>query len=160
VSARRGVFLALALVFTACVPRTHIASPSASPSARAGASAAADIEGAESVPSLDALAARGPSDMPLMREVARAPEAAARPVEIRATQRDICIRAAFATSRPARVWIEDGSRAPRGEITPATTAGLAPPRGPACALKGETLRLVVEANGEPIVARAVVFEAP
>jgi hypothetical protein len=95
--------------------------------------------------------------MPLMREVLRAPEAG-KPSELKASS-DTCFRAVVAASGPARAWFEDESKVARGEI--ALAAGLVPPRGPACARKGETLRLIVEpTGGASRVARAVVWQAP
>jgi hypothetical protein len=137
--------------------------PAAPPASRAiapdgGAEAAAPEQGADGTPSLDALAARGPTDAPLMREALRLEHASPRSPDIRA-ERDLCLRAVFAAPRPARAWFADESGAARGEITSsATGTGTAPPRGPACAKKGEALHLVVETSEPP--ARAVIFAAP
>ncbi len=95
-----------------------------------------------------------------MREVQRV-EDASRPIEIRApADRDVCVRAIVAASRPVRAWLEDDTKAPRGDVAPAATTGLVPPKGPACARRGEVLRLVLDRGAEPIVARAVVWQAP
>ena len=109
------------------------------------------------LPSTAALAARGPTDAPLMREVQRVEQAAPRAPDLRA-ERDLCVRAVFAASAPVKAWFADQSGAARGEIS-AAAAGTVPPRGPACLKKGESVHLVVEGAG-PISARAVVFAAP
>lgn len=103
-----------------------------------------------------------------MRELQRVDRAAPRSADVRA-ERDLCVRALFAATRPVRVWFADAAGAPRGETT-SGTSGTVPPRGPACARKGEALHLVVEgaadadASGTPgtaaVSARAVLFAAP
>jgi len=111
------------------------------------------------VPSLEALAARGPSDAPLMREVLRSADATKPSVlEVRST--DACFRAIMAASAPVRAWFEDDKRTPRGAELSAAS-GLVPPRGPVCAREGETLHFVVEAPdaGAPVTARAVVWRS-
>ena len=119
----------------------------------------------DTLPSLDALAARGPTDAPLMREALRVEHAAPRSPDVRA-DRDVCVRAAFAASVQVRAWFADESGAPRGETTSATS-GMVPPRGPVCAKKGEALHLVVESaasdearSSAAASARAVIFAAP
>lgn len=96
--------------------------------------------------------------MPLMREVLRVADATT-PSVLAAGATDVCFRASVAASMPVRAWFEDESRTPRGGQLEAST-GLVPPRGPACARKGEKLRLVVDAPGAATVARAVVWQAP
>ena len=100
-----------------------------------------------------------------MREVLRVEEverAAPRTAIVRA-ERDICLRAVFAASREVRVWFADDTEAPRGESTTGTT-GTVPPRGPACAKKGEALRFVIDkgdpASGGESSTRVVIFAAP
>jgi hypothetical protein len=118
----------------------------------------------DTLPSLEALAARGPTDAPLMREALRVEHAAPRSPDVRA-ERDLCVRASFAASVPVRAWFADESGAPRGETTSATS-GTVPPRGPVCAKKGEALHIVVEraasdeARSSAPSARAVIFAAP
>ncbi len=93
-----------------------------------------------------------------MREALRVGDATKPSVlEVRTT--DTCFRAVVAASAPVRAWFEDDAHATRGaELS--GTSGLVPPRGPACARKGETLRLVVEPASPSIIARAVVWQAP
>ena len=109
------------------------------------------------VPSLDELAARGATDAPMMREVKRL-EDVSTPTELDAAAADTCFRAVVASSAPVKAWFIDATHAPRGEI--AESAGLVPPRGPVCAKKGETLRLVVHAPNAGTTARAVVWQSP
>jgi hypothetical protein len=112
----------------------------------------------DEVPSLDALAARGPAELPLMREVLRSADAT-KPSILAPSSADVCFRAVVAASTPIRAWFEDETHAARGgELSGAM--GLVPPRGPACARRGEKLRLVVEPASMSLTARAVVFQAP
>ena len=125
----------------------------------AGADGAADGGAADGLPSLDAIAARGATDAPLMREMLRVERAAPRSPDVRA-DRDLCVRALFAASRPVRAWFADEAGNARGEVA-AGASGAIPPRGPACAKKGESLHLVVEGEGAgDVAARAVLFAAP
>lgn len=112
----------------------------------------------EEVPTLDALALRGASEMPLMREVLRSADAT-NPSVLELRSEDTCLRAVVAASAPVRARFEDDGHAVRGAEL-AGTNGLVPPKGPACARKGETLRLVVESEGAAITARAVIWQAP
>lgn len=90
-----------------------------------------------------------------MREAQRVADAA-KPYELRA-DKDICVRALFGADRPVKVWFEDDSKTPRGDVAPASTSSLVPPKGPACAKKGETLKLVIEGA---TTARAVIWQSP
>jgi hypothetical protein len=146
------------LVAAGCGGRTP--PPRSPPVPDGGASASSDggtPPPSDGLTSLDALAARGPTDAPLMRELLRVERAAPRSPDVRA-DRDLCVRAIFAASRPVRAWFADEAGAARGEIA-AGASGAVPPRGPACAKKGESLHLVVESDG-PVAARAVLFAAP
>ena len=83
-----------------------------SPSAKGGAP---DVAAPDGLPSLDALAARGPTDAPLMREALRVAAASPRSTDVRA-DRDQCLRAVFASNVPVRASFADdsGARARRG----------------------------------------------
>jgi hypothetical protein len=111
----------------------------------------------DGLPSLDVLAARGPSDAPLMREALRVDRAVPRSPDVRA-DKDVCLRALFAASVTVRASFVDETGATRGEPT-TSASGTVPPRGPVCAKKGEALHLVVE-GPEGTTARAVIFAAP
>jgi hypothetical protein len=156
-----AVTLLLAASFLGCGgPHARGSSPRTNtPSALGdGGSASADAGPGEDVPSLDAIAARGANEAPLMREVLRVSDAS-RPIELPPRDRDACYRVAVAASHPIRARIEDATKTPRGDATPSATSTFVPLRGPACAKKGEVLRLVVDA--EPgTIARAVVWQAP
>ena len=132
--------------------------PSVSPSNDAGALAAdagAQRDASSALAELDALAARGPTDAPLMRELVRIERAGAA-FSLGAAPRDQCVRAVFDAPRAVRAWFVDDAGATRGE--PASgRSGTIPPRGPACARKGEALRLIVEGADD---LRAVVFASP
>lgn len=145
--------------FVACGAPSRAATAPARPVASGAASAdagATEPAGSDGMPSLDALAATGPTVAPLMREVLRVERASPRSPDIRA-DRDLCLRAVLAAPRAARAWFADESGAVRGEIA-SGSSGTVPPRGPVCAKKGEALHLVVETT-EP-GARAVIFAAP
>jgi len=96
-----------------------------------------------------------------MRELLRVERAAPRSPDVRA-DRDLCLRAVFAATRPVRAWFADASGTTRGDIA-SGASGTVPPRGPACVTRGEVLHLVIE-NGEgprtDTSARAVIFAAP
>lgn len=113
--------------------------------------------------SFDALAARGATDAPLMREAQRA--SALPSPELRA-ERDLCVRAVIASSAPLRAWLADATGARRGDAADvgASSAGgaasaLVPPGGPACVKRGEALRLVTDTAPPPLI-RAILFAAP
>ena len=94
-----------------------------------------------------------------MREALRT-AASPRSPDVRA-DKDLCLRAIFASSAAVRAWFADESGAARGDAT-VGASGTVPPRGPVCVRKGEALHLVVESTpgGPPSTARAVIFAAP
>jgi len=141
-----------------------------SPAARMGGAkseTSASPESVVSVPSLDAIAAEHGRAMPLMTEALRNGEATSKPIELDSKGADTCYRAALASSAPVRAWFEDDKHSERGEPVTTTTNGLVPPRGPACARKGEVLKLIVRpvvaaggaAAGAPVIARAIVWQS-
>lgn len=156
------------LVSLAACGGAPAAGPRTAPASRAGATTAPDggagAPAIDLLPTLDALAARGPTDAPLMREALRVDHAGPRSPDVRADH-DACLRATFAASRPVRAWFADASGAARGETT-TSASGTVPPRGPVCTKKGEPLHLVVEdaapdAGASPApTARAVIFASP
>ncbi|MFO0741356.1 MAG: hypothetical protein U0270_36005 [Labilithrix sp.] len=152
--------LVLVALATACAPAAPRAKPvpvtTQASAPDAGLADMTPAKGAD-VPSLDELAARGATDAPMMREVRRL-DGVSKPTDLEAGASDACFRAVVAASAPVKAWFIDATHAPRGEI--AETAGLVPPRGPVCAKKGETLRLVVHATTAGTTARAVVWQSP
>lgn len=110
--------------------------------------------GPDPLPSLDGLAARGPTLAPLMREALRVADAKTKP-ELR-PEKDTCVRAVIAASAPVKAYFADAKSAPRGDAFEGTE-GAVPPNGPACVKGGDVVRLVVEGDA---AARAVVFAAP
>jgi hypothetical protein len=137
--------------------------------ARAAASAPADARvpadagpppdsAGDDVPSFDALATRAATEAPLMRETLRVEDVRTSSPELKVGPSDACFRAVVGTSatEPVRVWFEDADHAPRGEVG---AAGLVPPRGPACARRGEVLRLVVAGSSSRATVRAVVLQS-
>ncbi|MBX3201489.1 MAG: hypothetical protein KF894_25355 [Labilithrix sp.] len=129
--------------------------PSAIPAATDGGGSPDAASGARA-PSLDELAARAATELPSMREIGRAADATT-PTVVTTGATDGCFRASLGASTPVRAWFEDASGDPRGEALSAT-AGLVPPRGPVCARRGETLRLVVDAP-PGTTARAIVWQS-
>lgn len=78
------------------------------------------------------------------------------PWEMRA-ERDVCLRAVYAAQGSLRVFFVDDEGALRGN--PAEGAsGVVPPEGPACARKGEKLRLAT--TSAETAVRIVVLRAP
>lgn len=130
--------------------------PAPKPAATALGADASAPPNADTVPTLDAIAARGAVDAPQMKEIARWERAAPRSPDLKA-DRDLCVRVAFAASGPVRVRLETAAGDRRGEPTGGAD-GLLPPQGPVCVTRGEVLRLVVE--GDAAIVRAVVFGAP
>ena len=153
---RRLFAIGLVACAPAAPPAKPLPPPAPAPTLDAGLVDMTPAKGAD-VPSLDELAARGAVDAPMMRVVKRL-EGAAMPTELETGASDACFRALVAASAPVKAWFVDATNAPRGEI--AETAGWIPPRGPVCAKKGETLRLVVHATTAGTVARAVVWQSP
>ena len=102
---------------------------------------------ATSLPSFDALARRGSTELPAMREAARVE----RTTELTPAV-DTCYRALVASDGDVKAFFADATGL-RGDPG---AAGLVPPRGPVCARQGETLRFVLE--GAP--ARAILWQAP
>jgi hypothetical protein len=169
--APRSLLLALTgtLVFASAAcgagPRPSARGPGAAPSAGGAPSASASAPATASpgkprdaVASLDELAQRGPSDAPLMRVAMRVAQAAPR-AELAPADHDACFRAALAAGAPVRTWFEDSSGARRGDVANGASV-VVPPRGPACAKKGETLSLVVDGAAADAVVRAVIFTSP
>jgi hypothetical protein len=149
-------FATILLALSACgSPQTAAPTPKQAVQADASAPSAADAGERAPVESLDALATRGAGEVALMREAQRVADAS-KPYELRA-DKDVCVRALFAADRPVKAWIEDESKAPRGDVAAASTSSLVPPKGPACAKKGETLKLVIEGA---TTARAVIWQSP
>jgi hypothetical protein len=137
------------------------------------------------IATLDELAALGPREAPLMREVGRrelgagapgGPAAAAHAdagpdagaaaagsvLELRADA-DLCVRAFVASSAPVRAWLADDEGGRRGDGAGPAMAGASlsvPPGGPACVKRGERVRLVVDGAGAGAIVRALLFAAP
>jgi hypothetical protein len=154
----RVLVAASAVAASACAApaRPHPAMPP--PAARATPEEPAAItRDDDRVATTNDLAARGVAELPLMREVLRAADVAGKPATVKATEADTCFRAIVGASGPYRAWFEDDDRSARGEQG---SGALVPPRGPACARRGETLRLVVASDAPSLVARAVVFQSP
>ncbi len=123
--------------------------------ARADATAASRV-----VPDVATLASRASRLAPRMRELTRLDPAPARsPDLLAAATADTCLRVAFVASRPVRVRLVDHDGTPRGEATEGTD-GAVPPLGPACAVRGDALALLVEplaGEGPDALVRAVVW---
>jgi hypothetical protein len=128
-------------------------------SADAGPDTSVDAAIPSELPAFEALEARGPND-PAMLIHARATDAT-RPTVVAAGATDACFRAVVAASSPIHAaWFEDEGHVLRGARTMESVEQIAlvPPRGPACARKGESLRLVIE-PATAGVARAIVWRS-
>lgn len=128
------------------------------PRSDGGASGARDAGPPEfAVPPVASVAARARRVAPGMRELHRLDPAPARsPDLLRGATADTCVRAAWSSSRPVRVGFVDAEGLPRGERAEGTV-GAAPPGGPVCAARGESLHLVVEGEA---TARVVIWASP
>jgi hypothetical protein len=130
-----------------------------SPASARDAGADATADAGTRLATLDEIAARGASEAPLMHETMRVEGTVGKkPLAETRADKDICVRALFEASKPVRVAIADDTGAKRGDVASAAS-GAAPPRGPACAKKGETLRVVGEGDDGTTV-RVVVFVSP
>lgn len=87
----------------------------------------------------------------------RAVERVTGPYEVRA-ERDLCFRGVFVAAAPVRVYFLDDEGALRGNAGEGAS-GTVPPEGPACARKGERLRLVTTAHTDTAF-RVLVLRAP
>lgn len=137
--------------------------------AREGARPAAPL------PSLDDLAKRAAREAPLTREIARTMRLEQRgaglvAAEVRA-ERDLCVRAFYAASEPARVYFAEAALgagagaavSDDARVVPAAE-GATPPGGPVCLHAGETAWLTVVGPGGDAGAvgefRAVLVGSP
>ena len=146
----------VAALVAACggAPAEPAKTPDGAARSAAGKPAPSTASAADLLPSLDVLAARGPTLAPLMREALRVPDAKTKP-ELK-PERDTCVRAVIAASGPVKVFFADAKSTPRGDAFEGSE-GIVPPNGPACVKGGDVVRLVVEGDA---AARAVVFAAP
>lgn len=146
----------IALVLSACgnPAPTHVAARSDPPHA---ASDAGGDGGAPSEPeSIESVVARGNEELPSMRLVVRTANVTGS-VDV-ALATDGCLRARIASTVPVEAWFEDASKARRAEVSRAIA--VVPPRGPVCARKGETLRLVILRPAAHVIVRAAVWQSP
>jgi hypothetical protein len=146
----------VALVLAACAgsrpPSTRPPPPVAS-SAPSASAAAADGGGAPSLPSFDALAARGEIAAPGLVETGRLELQAPASRALAPSQRDTCLRALFASEGDVRARFEDASGVALGDEARGSS-GLVPARGPACVRAGATPALVLEGSG---AVRVVIY---
>jgi len=151
-------FVLLVCACGVAVRQTAEPLPSPPPPAVTPASSATGAPAAESLAAFEALAARGPTVAPGMREVARK-EGGAEPVDLaRADGRDTCIRVAFLATAPVSARLVDGT----GNVLAAggdpSTDGVLALKGPVCIRKGNVVKGVAEGNGARV--RWVAWEAP
>ena len=115
-----------------------------------------------SEPSFDALAARGASVAPGMREVARVETTGDGVVEVvRAGERDTCVRVAFEASSPvvARLLDTEGNVLAASDVPEAE--GVLGQRGPVCVRRGDAVSAAA-GGAEAAVpnVRWVAWQAP
>jgi hypothetical protein len=116
-----------------------------------------DAGSSSALPTLEELAQRGASELPLMRERVRSADVIA-PIELK-SDADACLRAIVAAEPSVAAWFEDGAHERRG-ATFSGASGLVPPSGPACFRRGEASRLVVTKANASGAARAIVWQSP
>jgi hypothetical protein len=153
---------AFALLLCACGAALH--------RAPAPARAATDPEPATSTPpgapsltpesaaAFEALATRGRSASPGMREVARRETAGERVELARAEGRDVCVRAVFEANAPVIAKLVDGAGNVLVAGAAAATDGILGERGPVCVRKGDVVSCIAE--GGPARIRWVAWAAP
>jgi hypothetical protein len=147
------------LLVCACGAAVREPTRSPAPPPPAEAEAPPGASAAESLAAFDALAARGASLAPGMREVARK-EGGADAVElVKADARDACVRVAFEASAPVAAKLVDHA----GNVLAASDVpapdGVLGARGPVCVRKGDVVRGIAEGSGGARV-RWVAWEAP
>jgi hypothetical protein len=109
--------------------------PSGKPRSVPAASASDDA-------ALAALAARGPSVAPGMREAARVRSSGARVVVARAGERDACVRVAFEASAPVLAKLVDAAGNVLAALDAPAQDGVLGARGPVCVRKGDAVSAV------------------
>jgi hypothetical protein len=130
------------------------------PAASQDAGAADAAPDADTLPPLDAVAARAAAATHGMREVARAEVTGPRASSeiVRADARDACVRVAYVASAPVHARIEDAGGAVLAERAP-DTDGLLGARGPVCVRRGSAVRVTFEGATDAKV-RFVAWAAP
>jgi hypothetical protein len=133
-------------------PTPALPQPSAAPAPDASAVSA------ESRAVFDALAARGPSVAPGMREVTRKEGGADAVDLVKADARDTCVRAAYEASAPVTARLVDQAGHVLAGANAASTDGVLGEHGPVCVRKGDVVRGIAEGAGGRV--RWVAWEAP
>ena len=155
----------LALTLGACAhtpgPRTDVSA--ARPRATTPSAGPAKSTPADALPSLDDIAARGPSLAPGMRAVARKESFLERDLRVdavSANDRDVCARVLFVASAPVTARLENAA----GDVLSTTDApsesGALGARGPVCIKKSDTIRLAFAAAPVRVLVRWVAWASP
>jgi hypothetical protein len=127
------------------------------------ASSVASAANAEATASFAALAARGATIAPGMREVARMQSAGDKVEIARAEVRDACVRVAFKASSPVVAKLVDGEGNVLASSDIAATDGVLGQRGPVCVRRGDAVSAVAggaEGPGGVTNVRWVAWESP
>ncbi|HXN31309.1 MAG TPA: hypothetical protein VN894_05580 [Polyangiaceae bacterium] len=131
------------------------------PSAPSGAGRAEAPASSGAAPSFAALAARGASVAPGMREVARIESAGDRVEIVRAEGGDACVRVAFEASSPvvARLLDSEGNVLASSDAPAAD--GVLGQRGPVCVRRGDSVSAAAGGAGAAVASvRWVAWQAP
>jgi len=150
-----GPFVLLLCACGAAV-REPASSPAPAPSPAVAASA--DPGAPDTLTPFDAIAARGASLAPGMREAARKDGGADAVDLVKADTHDACVRVAFAASAPVTAKLVDHAGNVLAASDTAGTDGVLGVRGPVCIRKGDVVRAVADAAG--VRVRWVAWEAP
>ena len=151
-SPRAALLLVACASGAACSPRAH--APDRAPIGLSSGEASRSRDGErapdggpeDTLPTLAALAARGPLVAPGMREVAKGEPSGdlMRADVVRAESRDLCARVAFVATAPLTARLEDAAGTALAQVS-ATDAGTLGDRGPVCVRKGDVIRVRFDA---------------
>jgi hypothetical protein len=138
------------LLVCACGAAVREPPPSPAPSVAPTVAASASAVAPDTLAAFDALAARGASLAPGMREVARK-EGASDAVElVKAETRDTCVRVAFEASTPVAAKLVDRAGNVLATTDGPATDGALGAHGPVCVRKGDVVRGVADAGGAAV----------
>ena len=115
------------------------------------------------LPSLDELAARGPSLAAGMREATRNESTVTHALRfdaVNARGRDVCARVLFVSTAPVVAKVEDGEGVVLAEVTHAAQTGALGESGPVCVRRDGVIRVAFDAAARSAVVRWVAWASP
>ena len=146
------------LLLCACGAAVREPAASAAPPPAPSAVTSADPAAPDTLTAFDAIAARGATLAPGMREAARKEGAADAVDLVKADTRDVCVRVAFAAGAPVTARLVDHAGAVLAASETPGTDGVLGAHGPVCIRKGDVVRALTDASA--VHVRWVAWEAP